>query len=72
MPHPLQALRGVWRFYADGFRAMTTGRRLWAIILVKLFIIFAVLRVFFFQPAMGGMSDAQKQRAVAGSIVVRR
>lgn len=34
--------------YYDGFRHMTLGKTLWAVILVKLFIIFAVLKVFFF------------------------
>ena len=35
-------------FYYDGFRSMTWGKRLWGIILIKLFIMFAVLRLFFF------------------------
>ncbi len=34
--------------YADGFRNMRLGRTLWAIILIKLFIMFAILKVFFF------------------------
>ena len=37
-----------FRLYYDGFRSMTLGRTLWAIILVKLFVIFAVLKIFFF------------------------
>ena len=38
----------VYNLYYDGFRHMRLGRTLWAIILIKLFIIFAVLKVFFF------------------------
>ena len=38
----------VFRLYYDGFRSMTLGRTLWAIILIKLFIIFIVLKLFFF------------------------
>jgi len=38
----------VYDLYYDGFRHMTLGRTLWAIILIKLFIMFAVLKVFFF------------------------
>ena len=34
--------------YADGFRSMTLGRTLWAIILIKLFVIFVILKLFFF------------------------
>lgn len=36
------------RFYIDGFRNMKLGKTLWAIILIKLFIMFAILKVFFF------------------------
>ena len=35
-------------FYVDGFRSMTVGKTLWVIIGIKLFIMFAVLRLFFF------------------------
>lgn len=38
----------VFRFYADGFRSMTLGKVLWTIILIKLFVIFFVLKLFFF------------------------
>jgi len=38
----------IYLFYYDGFRNMTVGKRLWVIILIKLFIMFAILRIFFF------------------------
>ena len=38
----------VYDLYAEGFRNMTIGKTLWAVILVKLFIIFFVLKLFFF------------------------
>lgn len=34
--------------YYDGFRSMKLGRTLWAIILIKLFVIFVILKLFFF------------------------
>jgi phosphotransferase system glucose/maltose/N-acetylglucosamine-specific IIC component len=34
--------------YVNGFKNLTWGKTLWIIILVKLFIMFAILRVFFF------------------------
>ncbi len=38
----------VWRLYRDGFRGMTAlGRTLWLVILIKLFVLFFVLRLFF-------------------------
>ena len=36
------------RFYVDGFRSMTIGRKLWLLIIIKLIILFAVLKIFFF------------------------
>ena len=33
----------VYDLYADGFRSMRLGKTLWAIILIKLFIIFVIL-----------------------------
>ena len=54
----------VWRLYADGFRDMTWGRPLWALILLKIFVLFAVLRVFFFQPVLSGKTDSEKSEFV--------
>lgn len=59
----------IFRFYYDGFRSMTVGRKLWLIILVKLVIIFAVLRAFFFTPALSG-SDEEKADTVRRSLIV--
>ncbi len=56
----MNALRKVIRFYVEGFREMTVGRTLWAVILVKLFIMFAVLKVFFFPDPLAGKSPAEK------------
>jgi hypothetical protein len=38
----------VYDLYVDGFRHMRLGKTLWAIILIKLFVIFVVLKLFFF------------------------
>lgn len=37
----------IFYFYRDGFREMTIGRTLWAIILIKLFVMFFILKLFF-------------------------
>jgi len=37
-----------FNFYYEGFRSMTVGRTLWAIILIKLFVMFVILKIFFF------------------------
>ena len=38
----------VFDLYYDGFRNMTIGRTLWLVIAIKVFIIFVVLKIFFF------------------------
>ena len=38
----------IFHLYYDGFRTMTLGKTLWTIILIKLAIIFLVLKLFFF------------------------
>ena len=49
---------------------MTLGRVLWWIILVKLVVIFAVLRVFFFTPQLQGSAE-QKGNAVSAELIER-
>lgn len=41
-------LKKVFNFYVQGFKSMTWGKVLWKIILIKLFIMFAILKLFFF------------------------
>lgn len=52
------------RFYIDGFRSMTLGRTLWAVIILKLFIMFAVLRLFFFPDLLAGKSGRERADTV--------
>ena len=44
----MNAIKRIWNLYYDGFRSMTIGRTLWLVVLLKLFIIFVVLKLFFF------------------------
>lgn len=60
----MPVLRRIVRFYLDGFRGMTVGRTLWLIILLKLFIMFAVLKLFFFRDPLAGRTPAQRSDAV--------
>lgn len=41
---------------------MTIGKRLWVIILIKLFIMFAILRIFFFQDFLGSQFDSDQEK----------
>lgn len=67
----IDRLRLIWRFYYEGFRAMTWGRTLWIIILLKLFIMFFVLRLIFFVPYLSGKSDTEKQDYVGKELIQR-
>ena len=41
-------LSQIFHLYYDGFQTMTLGKTLWAVILIKLAIIFLILKLFFF------------------------
>lgn len=53
----------VYRFYTDGFRSMTVGKTLWTIILIKLFIMFAILKLFLFPDFLNSKSDSEEGKA---------
>ena len=61
----------IWRFYCDGFRSMTIGRTLWALILIKLFIMFAILKLFFFPDFLRGKTSEEKQDYVGNELIIR-
>lgn len=48
----------VFDLYVDGFKHLTWGKALWVVIIVKLVIIFFVLKLFFFHDFIG--EHAQK------------
>ena len=62
-------LQSVWNLYAHGFRNMTWGRALWWLILLKVVILFLVLRMFFFQPVLSGKTDEQKSDHVGKELM---
>ena len=62
-------LVSIFNFYAEGFRNMTWGRQLWWLILLKSAILFLVLRLFFFQPVLGGKSEAEKIEHVGNELI---
>ena len=47
----------VYDLYIDGFRHMKLGKTLWAVVLIKLFIIFVVLKIFFFPSFIGERTE---------------
>ena len=63
----------IWRFYADGFRSMTVGRKLWALILIKVAILMLVFKLFFFPNILQERysTDAQRAQAVRTTLISR-
>ena len=59
----------VFHLYYDGFRSMTLGKTLWAIILIKLFIIFVVLKLFFFPDFLKTHADGNEPEYVAKQLL---
>ncbi|MBE3606791.1 DUF4492 domain-containing protein [Campylobacter sp. RM13119] len=53
----------IFRLYVDGFRSMKVGKKLWAIIIIKLVIMFAVLKVFFFNETLNTKFQTPEQKS---------
>jgi len=53
----------IFRFYYDGFASMTIGKRLWLIILIKLFLMFVVFRTFFFKNYLNSRFETEQEKS---------
>ncbi len=57
-------IRQVFSFYYTGFREMDQwGRQVWLIILIKLFIMFVILKLFFFPDLLKRDFETDEQRS---------
>lgn len=65
-------IKKVYYLYADGFRQMTLGRVLWSVILVKLLIIFAFLKVFFFPDFLSQHAEKGQEHEFVGRELIQR
>ena len=61
----------VFDLYYDGFRSMRLGKTLWAIILIKLFVIFIVLKLFFFPNFLKQHAEGDEAGYVATELTER-
>lgn len=61
------------RFYAEGFRSMTVGRKLWALITIKVAILMLVFKLFFFPDILQERysTDTQRAQAVRTTLTTR-
>ncbi|MDE7150458.1 MAG: DUF4492 domain-containing protein [Bacteroidales bacterium] len=68
----MNAIRKIGRFYVDGFKEMTIGKTLWVIILCKVFVLFFVLRLFFFPNRLKALPDYEAKGAFVATDLVHR
>ena len=59
----MKFIKRILAFYVDGFKSMTVGKSLWLIIFIKLFIMFAILKVFFFPNILNRDFDNDQERS---------
>ena len=56
-------LKKIFLFYYNGFKNMTIGKILWPIILIKLTVMFLVLKLFFFPNFLKEKFDTEEERS---------
>jgi len=57
-------LNRIFRFYYEGFTSMSWwGKRIWLILLIKLFVIFIILKLFFFPDFLKRNYPTDEQRS---------
>ena len=59
--------------YVDGFRSMKIGRTLWLVIIIKVVIMFAILKVFFFPNLLQRdyNDDTERAQAVREALITK-
>jgi len=57
-------LKKLFYFYIDGFKAMTLGKNLWILIIIKLFILFVVIKWIFFPNYLATHFTNDTQRSI--------
>ena len=61
----------IYNLYDEGFRSMHLGKTLWVIILIKLFIIFFILKLFFLPDFLKRHANGDEAGYVANELVER-
>jgi len=60
----ISLLKSIFRFYYQGFTTMSWwGKRIWIILLIKLFVIFIILKLFFFPDFLRRNYRTDEQRS---------
>ncbi len=60
----MKVIKNILNFYIDGFKNMSAhSKKLWVIILIKLFIMFFILKLFFFKNFLNSKFDNDKDKS---------
>jgi len=54
-------VKKIYLFYLDGFKNMVVGKTLWVIIIIKLFIMFFILKLFFFPNQLASYKTSEQK-----------
>jgi uncharacterized membrane protein len=64
----MRTIKKIVNFYVDGFKSMTWGKQLWMLIFLKLFLIFFIMKFFFFSDTIE--DKYQTEEEVSSSFIV--
>lgn len=62
-------IRQVINFYRDGFKSMRLGKTLWLVVIVKLVIIFVVIKLLFMPDILSERADGNEADYVSTQII---
>ena len=59
----MHRFRAIVLFYKDGLLSMHLGKKLWLIIFIKLFILFAIVKLLFFPNVLDTKFKTEKEKS---------
>ena len=59
----IRSFRDFIAMYVDGFKNLTWGKPLWILIFAKLFIMFAIIKVFFFPNILNSRFKTEEEKS---------
>ena len=64
-------LKNILNLYVDGFKNMKIGKKLWLLIIIKLIIMFGILKVFIFDETLNTkfQTDEEKSEFVIRNLI---
>ena len=59
----MNTIKKVANFYIDGFKSMKLGKKLWAIVAIKIFVLFIIIKLLFFPNILQEQFKSDKARS---------